>query len=450
MPQMCPAWMRLSQKISWTCWKMSPNGQTCRLSLHSSKTGMRFFEDWPNWRLTEDWPKIDQRLIKDDRHSDSKADVKGRSWPHWDKPEEDVKAKAVQEVWGHFGRHPLHAAQVWRDLLTMAISEACVDDHDAQTSLGNGLSWFCQIGHNRRRPRWLSVVGDFLHLNKMRELSWFFVGKIATLKALKVVWPIDNEWQTTFIAGVDATDESINEPCDPHVPKKTHLVFPQRRACCLELWSGAAFVPKQNCPCHTGCSCQHKWYQLDKGGAATQNPSWKAFDCQQDACHNRPGMMMSHLGPVWHGVAEEIQTKGQGQAREHWWWDLKIVVQWNKHFNTDQQKLSFVSMLSQSWHNARSRTQGHTVNLFLMSECETRTGTNWTLDQFCIQSSHQPCHMSYRWSRHWCQEATNSTMGCQAFCRSSCCSFCFCFVMGCIHALLPLPCVGWCICWIVS
>jgi len=69
----------------------------------------------------------------------------------------------------------------------------------------------------------------------MRELSWFFVGKIATLKALKVVWPIDNEWQTTFIAGVDATDESINEPCDPHVPKKTHLVFPQRRACCLEL-----------------------------------------------------------------------------------------------------------------------------------------------------------------------------------------------------------------------
>jgi len=128
-----------------------------------------------------------------------------------------TKQRLYDKFKAHFGRHPLHVARVWRDPLTTTIPEARVDDNEANligflASLNFVKSYAIEDVRD-------DFVGDALHLNQMRELSWFFVGKIAALKALKIVWPADNEWQTTFIASVDGTHKSINEPRDPNVRK---------------------------------------------------------------------------------------------------------------------------------------------------------------------------------------------------------------------------------------
>ena len=127
------------------------------------------------------------------------------------------KRRLYSKFKAHFGRHPLHVARVWRDLLTTTIPEARVDD-DAANIIGflASLNFVTVYAEEEIRD---DFMGDLMHLNKMRALSWFFVGKIAALKALKIVWPADHEWTTTFIASVDGTHRQINEPRDPLVRK---------------------------------------------------------------------------------------------------------------------------------------------------------------------------------------------------------------------------------------
>jgi IS5 family transposase len=53
----------------------------------------------------------------------------------------------------------------------------------------------------------------------MREQTWKYVEKIAALKPMKILWPADNDWKTTFIISVDGTHAHINEPRDLLVKK---------------------------------------------------------------------------------------------------------------------------------------------------------------------------------------------------------------------------------------
>ena len=131
------------------------------------------------------------------------------------------KRRLYSKFKAHFGRHPLHVARVWRDLLTTTIPEARVDD-DAANIIGflASLNFVTVYAEEEIRDDFL---GDLMHLNKMRALSWFFVGKIAALKALKIVWPADHEWTTTFVASVDGTHTQINKPRDPLVWKNRNL-----------------------------------------------------------------------------------------------------------------------------------------------------------------------------------------------------------------------------------
>ena len=91
----------------------------------------------------------------------------------------------------HFGHHPLHVVQVWRDSLSMTIPEACVDDNDA--NIIGFLGALNVVKSHAIEDTRDDFIGDFLHWNQLRDLAWFFVGKIAALKALKIVWPADNE-----------------------------------------------------------------------------------------------------------------------------------------------------------------------------------------------------------------------------------------------------------------
>ena len=50
-----------------------------------------------------------------------------------------------------------------------------------------------------------------MNVKLVRDLSWYYVGKIAALKAMKIVWPEDHEWDTTYILRVDGTHFRLNE-----------------------------------------------------------------------------------------------------------------------------------------------------------------------------------------------------------------------------------------------
>lgn len=121
----------------------------------------------------------------------------------------------VDDFKAHFGPHPLHAAKVWRELLTCANScpAAYINPDTAELdAFFYGLHFLrCYTRERERSSRF--GVG----LQTMREKSWYYVKKIAALKTLKIVWPQDNEWDTVFIVSVDGSHFQINEPRDPNV-----------------------------------------------------------------------------------------------------------------------------------------------------------------------------------------------------------------------------------------
>jgi len=117
----------------------------------------------------------------------------------------------------HFGVHPLHAAQVWRELLLTTIPAAHLDETDKSIfGFFSALNLVkCYATEDVRDD----FIGDHMHLNEMRDAAWDFVMKIGALKGLKIVFPQPHEWNTTFIISVDGTHCLINEPRDPLLRK---------------------------------------------------------------------------------------------------------------------------------------------------------------------------------------------------------------------------------------
>lgn len=126
-----------------------------------------------------------------------------------------LRSTLVSDFKSHFGPHPLHAAKVWREILTCQQScpAAYVDPAVADLdSFFYGLHFLRCYPRERERASRFSVGAQ-----TMREKSWFYVKKIAALKELKIVMLGEDEWLTTFIVSVDGSHFQMNEPRDPHV-----------------------------------------------------------------------------------------------------------------------------------------------------------------------------------------------------------------------------------------
>ena len=134
-----------------------------------------------------------------------------------------LRSTLVSDFESHFGPHPLHAAKVWREILTCQQScpAAYVDPAVADLdSFFYGLHFLRCYPRERERASWFSVGAQ-----TMREKSWFYVKKIAALKELKIVMLGEDEWLTTFIVSVDGSHFQMNEPRDPHVRRKIERII---------------------------------------------------------------------------------------------------------------------------------------------------------------------------------------------------------------------------------
>jgi len=117
----------------------------------------------------------------------------------------------VRKFKAHFGSHPNQCATVWKDLLTTDIPAARVAPEDADLRGFFGALYFLRLYQSEDVRAARFKMNEKTH----RELSWLWVGKIAALKDLKIKWPADEEWDTTFIVSVDGAHFRINEPRDP-------------------------------------------------------------------------------------------------------------------------------------------------------------------------------------------------------------------------------------------
>lgn len=125
------------------------------------------------------------------------------------------KAGRIELFKSFFGKHPNQLATVWNDLMTTTIVAARVDRQDVDLKGFFAALTFLKIYDKEHVRR----VHFKMEEKSLRELTWFWVTKIAALKALKIVWPEDDEWKTTFIISVDGTHFQINEPRNPTYKK---------------------------------------------------------------------------------------------------------------------------------------------------------------------------------------------------------------------------------------
>ena len=124
-----------------------------------------------------------------------------------------------------FGKHPIHLCRIWRDLQQTNIPEAFLPEDEARSK--NGLRGFLLAFNLLKVYSSHSVRASLfsaMDVNLCAELTWTFVGRIASLITEKVVWP--QHWDEHFAASVDGTQCPTNEPREPNM-RKNPVGYPQ-------------------------------------------------------------------------------------------------------------------------------------------------------------------------------------------------------------------------------
>ena len=127
------------------------------------------------------------------------------------------KETKVRKFKALFGKHPLHCCRAWRDLQTTTIPGGCIDPYDTNAFVGflaanNFLKCYASSD---------DVRATLFKMNEktIRDLTWYYVDKLAKLRNIKIKFPEDHEWETIYIASTDGTHARANEPRDPNVRK---------------------------------------------------------------------------------------------------------------------------------------------------------------------------------------------------------------------------------------
>jgi hypothetical protein len=125
----------------------------------------------------------------------------------------------LREFCKHYGARPLDLADMWYDLTTTTIPEAALEPKD-KTEYG---FMFFMIAHYFL---WVYPKNANLLASRFRvcetyaqgQTLWRWIGKIAAMKAKKIIWPTNHQWSEKFIVSVDGTDFKIWEPKHPTLP----------------------------------------------------------------------------------------------------------------------------------------------------------------------------------------------------------------------------------------
>jgi hypothetical protein len=135
----------------------------------------------------------------------------------------------------HYGAPPLALAAMWFDLQTTTIPEAALSESENSIK---GLNFFL-IAHSwiwtyQRNAKQLadkfSICEDYAKGKKL----WGWIGKLAALKAKKIVWDpakMDDPNGPTFICSLDGTDFKVWEPKHPTLPQdRRQMSFKMKHA----------------------------------------------------------------------------------------------------------------------------------------------------------------------------------------------------------------------------
>ena len=121
------------------------------------------------------------------------------------------EARNVEQFKSIFGKHPVHLARVWRDLQLHGIMDV------GELGMHESFMGF-MLGNNYLKTYAnLHLQGALFSMpkNKMAELRWIFIEKIAELAPHKIRMPTEAEWAAVkMLLGVDGTHTKTNEPRD--------------------------------------------------------------------------------------------------------------------------------------------------------------------------------------------------------------------------------------------
>ena len=130
-----------------------------------------------------------------------------------------LRKKNISRFESSYGFHPMIYAEIWHDLQTTAIPSARIDPTRIGVTLENFL--FALLFF-KTYPTEERLSGNWGYCEPIvRKWAWFFLEKIAALKAEAIVWP--GHWSTIFIISVDGVHCPYHEEKHPTLSKDPKL-----------------------------------------------------------------------------------------------------------------------------------------------------------------------------------------------------------------------------------
>lgn len=124
----------------------------------------------------------------------------------------------VHRYKGHFAEPPICHSILWAELQETDIDKARLAQ-DQRTDKYFDM-FMMAMYYLKTYSLELTVASRFdVHVQTVRKYVKLFVEKIAALISKYVVWPDDDEWDTTFIISVDCVNFGLNEPRHPTLHK---------------------------------------------------------------------------------------------------------------------------------------------------------------------------------------------------------------------------------------
>ena len=125
------------------------------------------------------------------------------------------RAAKIRKFRSFFGPHPNHCVSMWNDLFTTNIAAARVNIEDADL-----VGFFAALNFLRAYDKEDRRAALFeMNEKTLRELTWWWVRKLAALKPLRVVWPAN--WDTVFTISVDGMHRCVQEVWDELVRRNS-------------------------------------------------------------------------------------------------------------------------------------------------------------------------------------------------------------------------------------
>lgn len=119
----------------------------------------------------------------------------------------------------NYGFAPLVYAQIWNDLQVASDDAARIDATQIGVTLENFLFSLLFL---KTYPTEEQLAGRWGYCETIvRKWAWFFLDKIAALRATKIVWPA--QWDTIFTISVDGVHCRYHEEKHPTLSKDTKL-----------------------------------------------------------------------------------------------------------------------------------------------------------------------------------------------------------------------------------